>query len=153
MTTSFYSNPPIEFGVATVGFRYKIVKIDGSIFTGREPNEQRYNIDKPRFDSYSYRLTVNPSRFLSMQVSQGFIKSPEELNPGEDIWRTTASINHSLPLMGENSFLTSAVVWEYNDSGEGHKENRSPWNRTFNWTGLPFMVAMNTLRSRLESFC
>jgi hypothetical protein len=58
-----------------------------------------------------------------MQFSQGFIKSPEELNPGEDIHRTTASINHSLPLHGDNHFLTSAFVWGYNDSGDNHKEN------------------------------
>lgn len=113
----------ITFGVATIGFRYKIFKLDGSLFTGREPNEQRYNFDKPKFDSYSYRLTANPSRYLSLQVSQAFIKSPEELNPNEDIWRTTASINHSLPLTGENRYLTSAAIWGYNDSGNNHQEN------------------------------
>jgi hypothetical protein len=58
-----------------------------------------------------------------MQVSQGFIKSPEALHPDEDINRTTASINHSMPLHGENHFLTSAFVWGYNDSGDNHKEN------------------------------
>jgi hypothetical protein len=113
----------ITFGVATLGFRYKIVKIDGSLFTGREPNESRYDFDKPRFDSYSYRLTVNPIDNLSMQVSKGFIKSPEGRHPDEDVNRTTASVNHAMPLRGENKFLTSAVVWGYNDSGGNHKEN------------------------------
>jgi len=113
----------ITFGVATVGFRYKIFKLDGSIFTGREPNEDRYDFDKPRFNSYSYRLTVNPFRTLSMQVSKAFIKSPEELNPDEDIDRTTASVTHALILTGENHFLTSTFVWGYNDSGPDHKEN------------------------------
>lgn len=113
----------ITFGVATIGFRYKIVKIDGSVFTGREPGENRFNFDTPRFDSYSYRLTVNPTRTISMQVSKGFIKSPEALHPDENVNRTTASVNHALPLRGENKFLTSAVVWGFNDSGENHKEN------------------------------
>lgn len=113
----------ITFGVATLGFRYKIVKIDGSIFTGREPNEHRYDFDKPRFDSYSYRLTVNPCRSLSMQVSKAFINSPEELNPDEDIDRTTASVSHVLPMKGDNHFLSSTFLWGYNDSGPGHKEN------------------------------
>ena len=54
----------ITFGVATLGFRYKIFKLDGSVFTGREPNEERYNFDKSRFDSYSYRLTANPSKLI-----------------------------------------------------------------------------------------
>lgn len=113
----------ITFGVATLGFRYKIFKVDGSIFTGREPDEHRYDLDQAKFDSYSYRLTINPCKSLSMQVSQGFIKSPEALHPDEDINRTTASINHSMPLHGENHFLTSAFVWGYNDSGDKHKEN------------------------------
>ena len=113
----------ITFGVATLGFRYKIVKIDGSLFTGREPNEERYDFDKPRFDSYSYRLTVNPCRTLSMQVSKAFINSPEELKPDEDVDRTTASVTHILPMKGENYFLSSTFVWGYNDSGPDHKEN------------------------------
>jgi hypothetical protein len=113
----------ITFGVATLGFRYKIFKIDGSLFTGREPNEERYDFDKPRFDSYAYRLTVNPTRTLSMQVSKAFINSPEALSPDEDIDRTTASVTHVLPFSGENHFLTSTFVWGYNDSDGNHDEN------------------------------
>jgi hypothetical protein len=112
----------IVYGVATVGLRYKIFKLDGSIFTGREPDENRYNFDKPRFDSYSYRLTVNPSRSVSMQVSKAFIKSPEALNPTEDIDRTTASVTHVLMLPGENHFLTTTAAWGYNSSDD-HQES------------------------------
>jgi hypothetical protein len=113
----------ITFGVGTVGFRYKIFKLDGSLFTGREPNEFRYDFDKPRFDSYAYRLTVNPTKSISLQASRGFIKSPEALHAEENVQRTTASINHALPLRGENKFLTSAFVWGHNNSGDHHKEN------------------------------
>lgn len=113
----------ITFGVATVGFRYKIFKLDASLFTGREPGEARYSFDKPRFDSYSYRLTVNPTRTLSAQVSRAFIKSPEPVHPDEDVERTTASVMHSLPLSGQNRSLNSTFVWGYNDSGEDHREN------------------------------
>ncbi|MBS1532240.1 MAG: hypothetical protein JSU01_18200, partial [Bacteroidetes bacterium] len=35
----------ITFGVATLGFRYSDVKLEGSVFTGREPDEFRYNFD------------------------------------------------------------------------------------------------------------
>lgn len=113
----------ITFGVATLGFRYKIFKLDGSLFTGREPGESRYGFDKAKFDSYSYRITVNPSKTISAQISKAFIKSPEAADPDENVNRTTASILHSLPLRNENSFLTSAFVWGYNDAGEGHQEN------------------------------
>jgi hypothetical protein len=58
-----------------------------------------------------------------MQVSKAFIDSPEELEPDEDIDRTTASITHVSAMTGENHFLTSTFVWGYNDSGPDHKEN------------------------------
>lgn len=109
----------ILFGVATAGFRYKWAKVEASSFTGREPNENRYNFDKPRFDSYSYRLSVNPSPSLALQFSQGFIHSPEDLHTEDDVTRTTASVLHSKGL-GPNSYITSAFVWGRNSHhGEG----------------------------------
>jgi len=113
----------ITFGVATVGLRYGIFKADASLFTGREPGEKRYGFGKPAFDSYSYRLSANPGRQLSLQISRAFIKSPEAVQPDEDVKRTTASIIHTLPLGEQNRSLNSTFVWGYNDSGEEHQEN------------------------------
>ena len=113
----------ITFGVATLGVRYGMFKVDASLFTGREPGEERYGFDKPRFDSYSYRLSANPGRQLALQISRAFIESPEAIDPDEDVKRTTASIIHALPLAGKNHFLNSTFVWGYNDSGEEHQEN------------------------------
>src|SRR5688572_17292308 len=97
----------ITFGVATLGFRYKIFKLDGSIFTGREPGEERYGFDEPRFDSYSYRLTVNPSFNWAFQASQAYIVSPEAIEPEENVRRTTASAIHALPFGRDNYNLNS----------------------------------------------
>jgi hypothetical protein len=107
----------ITFGVGTLGFRYKNVKAEGSIFTGREPDENRYNFDKPKFDSYSYRISCNPTKNFSLQFSQGFIKSPEELFPDEDITRTTASVVHTKKLKNKNLVSTS-LVWGLNSPKE-----------------------------------
>ncbi|MDB5242379.1 MAG: hypothetical protein JWP57_3004 [Spirosoma sp.] len=104
----------ILFGVTTVGFRYKWIKLEGSAFTGHEPDENRYNFDKPQFNSYSYRVSVNPSPSLALQFSQGFLKSPEEAHPGEDVVRTTASVLHSKGLGREGRYVTSALVWGQN---------------------------------------
>lgn len=113
----------ITFGVATLGLRYKIFKLDGSIFTGREPGEARYGFDKPKFDSYSYRLTINPAKTISAQVSKASIKSPEAVEPDENVDRTTASLMHSLPFAGTNRSLNSTFIWGYNNSGEHHEEH------------------------------
>jgi len=99
----------ITFGVATLGVRFGDVKLDGSLFTGREPNDMRYDFDKPKFDSYSGRISYNPSKNWALQVSHGFIKSPEELHPAENINRTTVSIIYSLPLKNDDWLNVSSV--------------------------------------------
>jgi len=113
----------ITFGVATIGFRYGQFKIEGSSFTGREPDENRYDFDKPRFDSWSTRLDYNPSGNWALQVSHGFIKSPEALMPGEDVHRTTASATYSLPF-GNNRTFNAAAVWGMNKTA-GHAADNS----------------------------
>jgi hypothetical protein len=112
----------ITFGVATVGFRYGQFKIEGSSFTGREPDENRYNFDKPRFDSWSGRLSFNPSQYWALQVSHGFIKSPELLNPEEDVNRTTASAIYSKEF-GNNGTVNATAVWGMNKIKNHDGEN------------------------------
>lgn len=112
----------ITFGVATLGLRYKNFKIEGSTFTGREPDEDRYNFDKARFGSYSYRLSYNPSINWSIQFSQGFIHSPEWIEPDTDVTRTTASVLFAKRLRGMDHF-SAALIWGLNDQGEDHREH------------------------------
>lgn len=109
----------ITFGVATLGFRYGKFKIEGSSFTGREPDEDRYDFDRPRFDSRSLRLSFNPGREWSFQVSHGYIKEPELLHPGEDVYRTTASAVYAHALGGNNRFVNAAAIWGVNKT-KGH---------------------------------
>jgi hypothetical protein len=112
----------ITFGVVTAGVRYGKFKLEASSFTGREPDENRFNFDKPRFDSYSYRLLFNPSKNWALQASRGFIKSPEISHPEHNVNRTTASVQHSGKLTGHNRWVASSLVWGYNRS-EGHNEH------------------------------
>jgi hypothetical protein len=103
----------ITFGVGTLGLRYKNLKGEVSMFSGREPNENRYNFDKPKFDSYSYRLSVNPTQNFALQFSQGFLKSPEALEADIDIIRTTASVIHTHQFTHQIIASTS-LVWGMN---------------------------------------
>ncbi len=61
----------ITFGVVTAGYRLGIAKLEASSFTGREPDENRLGFDKPRFDSYSARLSINPSPSLAFPSNDG----------------------------------------------------------------------------------
>jgi len=108
----------ITFGVATLGVRYGNWKLEGSSFTGREPGENRYNFDKPRFDSWSGRLSYNPTEKWAMQVSHAFIKEPEALHAGEDVNRTTASVTYSSRGYGYE-FFNATALWGMNKSA-GH---------------------------------
>lgn len=112
----------ITFGVATIGFRYGQWKVEGSSFTGREPNEKRFDFDKPRFDSWSSRLSYNPSKSWALQVSHGYLKSPEEIHPNENVNRTTASISYSLPL-ADNKWVNAIGLWGMNKTKENAPEN------------------------------
>ncbi len=99
----------IVFGVATLGYQYQNIKIDGSFFSGREPDENRFNIDLPKFDSYSARATVNIGSDFNLQASYGFIKEPEPVHPGIDVQRTTLSVLHN-KMFDQNTNLASAFV-------------------------------------------
>ncbi|GGH11498.1 hypothetical protein [Mucilaginibacter phyllosphaerae] len=103
----------ITFGTATLGFRYKNVKLEGSIFTGREPDEHRYDFDKPKFDSYALRLSVNPSKQWALQVSNGWLKSPEEAEPNDNVNRFTASAIHT-KMLGDNSYVATTLLYGQN---------------------------------------
>jgi hypothetical protein len=113
----------VTFGVATAGLVWRNVKIEGSIFTGREPDEDRYDFDQPQFDSYSGRISWNPTQNLSLQFSHGYIKSPEELEPDLKRHRTTASIIYNLSL-GHDTNWSNTFVWGQNhDTGEGKTQS------------------------------
>ena len=110
----------ITFGVATLGFRYKDVKLEGSVFTGREPDEFRYNFDKPKFDSYSFRLSYNPSSEWALQVSNGWIHSPEDLEPAQNVNRFTASAIYTRTL-NYDSYLATTLVYGQNHFSDNDK--------------------------------
>lgn len=105
----------ISFGVLTAGVARKHWQLEGSWFNGREPDEDRWGIDVARPDSYAGRLTWNPLPQWSAQVSGGYAKSPEELHPGDDLWRTTASVMHTAAWGADGQVATTAA-WGRNDT-------------------------------------
>jgi len=105
----------VTFGVATAGLVWRTVKIEGSVFTGREPDEERYDFDRPRFDSASGRISWNPTSDLALQFSHGYLKSPEATEPAVDRHRTTASIIYNNKALGHDANWATTFVWGQND--------------------------------------
>ncbi len=96
ITHHWFDSTHITYGVATAGYATRKLQLEASLFTGREPDERRWNIEKPRFDSWSVRATWTPTPRWAAQVSHGFIKDPEfSTHPGENEHRTTASVHYA----------------------------------------------------------
>ncbi|MFY9822555.1 MAG: hypothetical protein WAM82_14315 [Thermoanaerobaculia bacterium] len=111
----------VTFGVATLGWIRNGVKLEGSVFTGREPDQNRNDIESPKMDSWSLRATWNPTPAWSFQVSRGHLHSPEQLEPEIDVDRTTASATLNRPLAAGNWQTTFA--WGRNDRNPGRSTN------------------------------
>ncbi len=135
----------IAFGVLTTGFTYRRFKFEGSLFNGREPDENRYDFDAHRWNSRSVRLSFMPNKNWAMQLSHGFLRSPEAHAPDEDIRRTTASVQYNR--VYARGYWASAFVWGRNHvSGHGAARNLNAY--TFEST-LNFLER-NYVYTRLE---
>jgi hypothetical protein len=95
--------------VVTVGLTHRILRIEASGFHGREPDEFRWDLDTGPIDSWSTRLTVQPGKNWSGQVSYARIASPEALFPNEDQARLTASVMYNRRLHAGN--WASTILW------------------------------------------
>src|SRR5205823_256835 len=82
----------ISYGVATAGVYSRLWQLEGSIFNGREPDENRWDFDFATLDSYSGRLTANPSGRWSVAGWYGFLKSPEALHPDEYVRKSAEDL-------------------------------------------------------------
>jgi len=100
--------------VITVGFTHRMVRVEASGFHGREPGEDRWQIDSGRIDSWSTRVTVNPGQNWSFQYSIGQLHSPEALAPKDNVRRMTSSLMYNRPMRIGN--WASIALWGRNQS-------------------------------------
>jgi hypothetical protein len=123
----------ITYGVLTGGLVHGDWKLEGSVFHGREPDQFRWNFDSFTLDSGSVRLSWNPTPDWALQVSHGFLKSPEQLEPAVDQHRTTASASYNFPFRNGNWQTT--LAWGRNDNRPGNSldawllESAVSWQR------------------------
>jgi hypothetical protein len=98
----------IAMGVVTAGIDRGPWEIETSIFRGREPDDDRWDLMDPgALDSWSVRGWYRPGPAWSVQISHGFLNEPEELEPG-DVRRTTASASWTRTRAGGATAATLA---------------------------------------------
>jgi hypothetical protein len=112
----------ITFGVLTAGFNFGKFKLEASAFKGGEPNENRWDLDAPKLDSFSGRISWNPDKNWAMQFSYGYLKNPERAEPNLKILRrTTASVIYNKKFSDTKNWANS-FVWGQN-YGNGERTN------------------------------
>lgn len=112
-----FDSTHVAMGVATVAIAHSRVALEASVFNGREPDENRWNLlDRGRWDSWSARFWYRPGPEWQLQVSTGHLVAPEALEPG-NIRRTTASAAWFRER--ENGFTAIEAGYGRNDKARG----------------------------------
>ncbi len=106
----------ITFGVITAGVVYENVKLEASRFHGREPDQHRYDIETGALDSTAVRLSWNPGPNWSLQASWAQVKDAEQLEPGADIRRWSASAIYTVPF-GHGGWWSTTLAWGRRSAG------------------------------------
>jgi hypothetical protein len=91
ITHHWLDSTHITFGVVTAGLVVDRFKVEASRFNGREPDQHRWNIETGPLDSSSMRVSWNPTRTLALQGSWAHLVDPEQLEPGVNQTRWSAS--------------------------------------------------------------
>lgn len=118
ITHHWLDSTHIAFGVLTAGFVHDDWKVEVSQFTGREPDQNRFDFDPIRLDSTAARVSWNPDPHWSLQVSWGHLNSPEQLTPEINENRTTASATY-VTAFENGSSLAATLAWGLKQESDG----------------------------------
>ncbi len=130
----------ISYDVLTAGVTASIVTLEGSVFHGAEPDENRWNIEAGALDSYSGRLWIRPAPGLSLQASVAHLEHPEAIEEGNQT-RATASATYQRAL--KDGFVALTAISGRNQTPEGPE-----WGHTLE--GTVKFVGKNFVFGRLE---
>ncbi|MEO6581320.1 MAG: hypothetical protein ABIN68_00745 [Sphingomicrobium sp.] len=130
ITHHWLDSTHITFGVVTGGVVLDRVKLEASRFNGREPDQHRYNIETGRLDSSAVRLSWNPTNELSLQGSWAYLKDPEQLEPGVNQRRWSASASYTRPFA--NGWWASTLAWG-RKTIEGKSQDAVALESSYKW--------------------
>ena len=127
----------VTFGVITAGWVHNNWKIEASRFSGREPDQHRYDIESPHLDSTAVRLSWNPTERLALQVSWADQHSPEQLQPNVNEARWSASAIYTQPI-GSVGWWSTTLAYGVKDpsnaSNQGAWALETAYHPTRAWT-------------------
>jgi hypothetical protein len=104
----------VSFGVITAGLVLGDVKLEASRFNGREPDQHRWDIETGPLDSTAARISWNPTPNLALQASWAHLVAPEQLEPGVNSTRWSASAIYTRQF-GPNRWWSATLAWGRRD--------------------------------------
>ena len=111
-----FDSSHVAFGLLTSAVDHGPWVFEASLFNGREPDENRWDMDFGRLDSFSGRVWYRPNGEWELQASTGRLEHPEELEPGV-IVRSTASASWTRKNGAAVSSMTAAYGRNDTDAG------------------------------------
>lgn len=140
ITHHWFDSTHITYGVITAGLAAPLWQVETSVFRGQEPDENRWDIEELRLNSWSVRATLTPSAHWALQVSHGRMEQPESLHPGEDEARTTASLQF-------NSGTGLSAMAAYSAKNRLPGDTLTAWLGEVNWD----LTDRHTVFARFEN--
>jgi hypothetical protein len=120
ITHHWLDSTHITYGVLTAGAVVDRLKLEASAFRGREPDENRWDIETPKLDSHSFRLSWNPGEHWALQASLGRLHGPEQLEPEVNQDRVTVSVMKD-GTWGDTGRWEGTLAWGRNDNRPGNR--------------------------------
>jgi hypothetical protein len=147
ITHHWMDSTHITFGVLTAGWSNYDFKVEASRFRGREPDENRFDIETGDLDSTAVRLSWNPTDNWALQASWADVTSPEQLEPDVDVTKWSASALHTRQL-GNNDEISFTAAFARKDNSEDVSLDawlgEASWTTHENWTFFARAEAIET---------
>ena len=113
ITHHWFDSTHLTYGVITAGWvATPKIKFEASVFRGREPDQNRWGFERPGLDSFAFRVSANPTTGLALQLSAAVMNDAEQLHPGANVARLTASAMYSGEWRGIT--LDGTLAWGRN---------------------------------------
>ena len=136
-----FDSTHIAFGVITAAVDRGPWTVEGSVFNGREPDENRWNFDFAPLDSIAGRVWFRPGRW-QFQASMGRLKDPEAFEPGT-VQRTTASA----AWLAESGSRSTALTIGYGVNATSHGRRNAVFGEaTRRWGGTAAFGRVESLQ-------
>jgi hypothetical protein len=114
-----FDSTHVSYGVVTLALDRGPLVVEGSVFNGREPDEQRWDFDFGRLDSIAGRVWYKPSDRWELQLSTGHLRRPEALEAG-DVQRSTATGSWLVKTGDDFTAVTFGYGVNATDQGNRH---------------------------------